>query len=397
MKFSKANLLFIIINCILLGCKSERNKLQSLKYSLDPKEEWFALSEFADSIYYIPIKCSNKIILSNNLSFKFQQNHFLIWDRETQRIHLFERSGQFLRTIGDIGRSGQEYQKIHSFDADENNQRIFILDRGQKMIQVYDYDGNHIRKIPLPAFLSSLIVWQNKTFLIYTTPQIYDEPQHPNMLQFDYEGNELFRKTHPLPFEKSNNEYNEWYWHQDKLILRPGSSVMDTLYYIDAQLDLQPYLVMDFEGKPDKHADIYNHINYILRPVAKGYKIFGAPKETTQYLFFSGTYDQVVKRFMIDKTTGQSYDLRYSTENRFESGIRNDLDGGPPFFPNGAVSDDVLYQVVQPSYVKDYFNKNFREANDTLIRYQAKHELLKRLVAQQEIAEDPIIILIKMR
>jgi sugar lactone lactonase YvrE len=62
----------------------------------------------------------------------------------TARISKFDKTGKFIKAWGKWGKGGAgEFDQPHAFALDSKG-RLFIADRGNNRIQIYDQDGNHL-------------------------------------------------------------------------------------------------------------------------------------------------------------------------------------------------------------------------------------------------------------
>ena len=72
----------------------------------------------------------------------------MVSDQEN-KIHIFSRSGQFIKTIGAMGKGPGEFMKISMSGSNEHN--CFIYDARQSRLTIYSEDGNLIKTCPFDS------------------------------------------------------------------------------------------------------------------------------------------------------------------------------------------------------------------------------------------------------
>jgi DNA-binding beta-propeller fold protein YncE len=93
---------------------------------------------------------------------EFRQPTDVTWDQEdnifisdgyiNSRVAKFDRNGDWIRQWGQAGKGPGEFNTPHSIAADAHG-NIYVADRGNRRIQVFDRDGSFLReiKIDVPA------------------------------------------------------------------------------------------------------------------------------------------------------------------------------------------------------------------------------------------------------
>ncbi len=93
---------------------------------------------------------------------QFRQPTDVTWDKEesifisdgyiNSRVAKFDKNGDWVKQWGGPGSGPGEFSTPHSIAAD-NDGNIYVADRGNRRIQVFDHDGNVLReiKIDVPA------------------------------------------------------------------------------------------------------------------------------------------------------------------------------------------------------------------------------------------------------
>ena len=80
----------------------------------------------------------------------------IIDKRKAQNIFVFDTTGQYLNSIGKIGRGPTEYIGIDDVTLIPETNHIGVLDRGTKKIKIFDLKGKFIRSEDTPFYLNNI-------------------------------------------------------------------------------------------------------------------------------------------------------------------------------------------------------------------------------------------------
>jgi hypothetical protein len=386
--------LFRFIPIILFIACQQRIVHEAPVVHLQSNDSTLHLSDYADSIRYIPLKTNKKVLMSGSIQIKFSQNHILILDRGVQQVLLFDTEGELIRSISSLGRSHEEFGELLGGAIDEKNNTIIIGDNIRKRLLLFTLDNEFIREIPLNYYYGVFHLIDDQKIVIYTAPSIHQEEHAPNLQVVDYKGNTVFQEKLPLAFENARNQFANFYQYQDRLCITPRNSVKDSVFYLSPEYKLLPHLAFDYEGKPNKtllkNDSLYNKIG------KKGISINMYPLESERLVFFPfATENSYVKDLIYDKVIGKSYNVYTFQDNQEYRGILNDIDGGLPFMPDQQINEEWLYQIVTPNVMMNY--QKHKLPTDTLIRNAEAHQRLSQLVSQVTMDDDPIIQLVRFK
>jgi DNA-binding beta-propeller fold protein YncE len=95
----------------------------------------------------------------------------------TGRIMKFTKDGKFIKEWGRIGSARGEFRTPHALAFDAQG-RLFVADRGNHRIQIFDQDGNYIDSYYQFGRVSGLFVTADDT--LYTIDSESDQTRHPN-------------------------------------------------------------------------------------------------------------------------------------------------------------------------------------------------------------------------
>ncbi|MBI3049630.1 MAG: hypothetical protein HYY76_15100 [Acidobacteria bacterium] len=95
----------------------------------------------------------------------------------TGRIMKFTRDGKFIKEWGRIGSGRGEFRTPHAMAFDSRG-RLFVTDRGNHRIQIFDQDGNYIDSYYQFGRVSDLFITADDT--LYAIDSESDQVRHPN-------------------------------------------------------------------------------------------------------------------------------------------------------------------------------------------------------------------------
>ena len=115
-----------------------RNEQDSLPYSL-----------FVDSIRYIPLEATDECIVGAVTDIAFSDDRMFIFDRKQQAVWVFDHQGRYRHCILHRGEGPGEYLHIDQFAYDARHDRIAVLASGQGRILFYTPQGEYLKTVHL--------------------------------------------------------------------------------------------------------------------------------------------------------------------------------------------------------------------------------------------------------
>jgi hypothetical protein len=76
---------------------------------------------------------------------------------QNSRIVKFDRTGKFVKAWGVRGNGPGQFNRLHAIEADRSG-RIYVADRGNSRVQVFDANGNHLDTWPNIRFPNHILV-----------------------------------------------------------------------------------------------------------------------------------------------------------------------------------------------------------------------------------------------
>ena len=102
---------------------------------------------------------------------------------DNSRIVKFDRQGNFVLSWGTRGDQDGQFNGVHAVATDRNG-RVYVADRNNDRVQVFDEDGNHLDTWGGLSFPNDVLVTDDYVWVADNQP--------PQMVKFDPDGNRLY-------------------------------------------------------------------------------------------------------------------------------------------------------------------------------------------------------------
>jgi len=110
------------------------------------------VSEFADTVMYIPLETNSKLFLKRIKQIQITDKYIFINDRD--QLLIFSKEGKFIRQIGKKGKGPGEHLLIFGFVVVQDT--VYISSSGNRSLLKYNVNGNFLEGLPtlsqLPRF-----------------------------------------------------------------------------------------------------------------------------------------------------------------------------------------------------------------------------------------------------
>lgn len=405
----------IIILSLFISCTSQKEN--SDKRIIPVAEvigtgEILNLSNCAKSVRYIPLETNDTTLIAGISSIYKLGEMFLVQDYRrgaTSPCFLYDKHGKYIRQIGKKGPGPDEYTLIRSVDVRPNTNTIF-MDVNTKCME-YDTNGNMTKHIRMPECPDKMTIWESVQIndSIYLSTLTSSLHRHYKALLFNMEGkttmlypNHLGRIKNERGWGSSDGKY---YRFKDQI--RLWRSWDDTIFTINKKLE--PEVTYIFDMGPYKapmewmesYRTDYDRTNYVFP-----YAI----KESSKYLFLNfqcgqnapEKYEYEItstspgmqqKRTLVNvdvfglfnKSTGKLTLLNQPVKHKY-LGFRNDLDGGPCFWP--------IYISPDEEMVTWFSADKFLEIYETLPNPSPE---LKALAEKLIPDDNPVLMIVQLK
>ena len=292
------------------------------------------LSEIADSIKYLVLSKEKEVLTKPFLYLQMSDNDFFI--QIGTLIFRFDKSGEFLNTIGQIGRGPEEYLGGSAFSIDPESKKVFVYRNYIHDFVSYDFSGKYLYNLPIKMKndIGSFVCISDSTLVIFP---VYFGIVPKDMFLcgvFDHIGNRIVTKKHPAQAIPSDFNASKFMvggpWELSTFFNNELNSVcdFDTVFKINSN-SIDPAFILNWDQLPRP------------KTFEEKYYIAGMPKNAIsnpRKLF--ETYDKAfllindqVNHHLIeyDKRTGFSKSM--ILQNQDDLGFINDIDNGSHFYP----------------------------------------------------------------
>jgi hypothetical protein len=384
----------------------------------------FSLSQQNAEIRYVIPKRINGHLLNNINSIDIKSGFILISD--VDQCLLFDENGSFLRKIGIKGRGPNEYPYISSSSFGLNDN--IILKVGENSFLEYRTNGTLVnsfivKDLNLNQYIKSFILINDSIFFGFT-PIPYIGKGGSKAVLYKKDGSidryfknhrELNRSEPGFSSEDSRvslTRYNN--------VLQFKEMMCDTLFILTEKFDLIPRFSFRI-GKYSMPKDF----KYLFSEIgADGYapthdyifvnKIF----ETKNYLFIDCPFNKymparrITPRIIMGveiwtntlnilgiynkKTKSLCFCTPTSTDNPlFTSGLYNDLDAGPRFYPQNQINDSTMVMWVDARQLKDHIaSTEFRNATPLYLEKKLQLEALSDSLSE---FDNPVLMFVTFK
>jgi hypothetical protein len=374
------------------------------------------LSRLAKEIKYVALSEKSDIVFRGVWDCVFAENYFIA--KDMSKCISYNYQGNILTIIGSQGRGPGEYQYVNNVTIGQQN-KIFIqslydlleYDISGKYLNYYKncflVDNNYIGSWSLIndtlifGKVSSLIGNEiNKAVVITKQSKVIHE--FKNYIEF----------TRDKAIARIEEYHANIYCFNNEFFFKEMFN--DTLFYLSKQFQLRPRYVVNL----GKYAVPISFRKLLLTP-ENPYMAVNNIYQTSDYIFLDCNFGShfpakritpkiVWEGIMSDVNTTnvlgiyniQSNSLVFceptSTDNPlFTSGIYNDVDAGPRFYPMKQVNDSTLAMWIEAKQLKDHVaSKDFM---NSIVKYPEKKKELEILASSLKETDNPILMLVRLK
>jgi hypothetical protein len=408
----------LILSLFLLFCTNNKNNKTSLE-TIDIEANLTSLakvnlSKYFEGIRYIPLAKAEKIVLKQISLISCSDS--LLFVSDLTNCLLYSSDGNYITKIGNQGRGSGEYRYVNNICITKNK-KLIIQDLNDFL--EYNLDGSFIRKYKQVAkqTLGTIQSWIsiNDSTFFGQVPNFSGDEAYKAII-FSHHGKILKYFRNYQNFSSERIEYNN-FSNQANIYLYDGGlrfkeRVNDTLFSISDDFKLTPLYVF----KIGRYSIPYS--GYFQSKIIS--KLFGYINnvfETTDYLFIDfGSNNPILKRmkpiyenglekwFFTNKILGiyikdtkelQFVDITKSDDKLLITGLFNNIDGGPKFFPEFYIDKSTLAMSVSANLLKDYIARDSFKSTEPI--YLEKKNDLEKLANSLSEFDNPVLIFVTVK
>ena len=289
------------------------------------------LSELVEAIRYVPLETTTEYMIGEKSVKVKPCAEYIFISEHGKTIGVFDLDGNFIRTIGNIGKGPKEYNFDYDFWPDETTRNVYVSNVNIKGITAFSFDGKYIEDI-IPAEHSMTFVplgndkfiswtWQQKThdeklfrlFFHDNQGRVFDRVFEP-VKEYDFSHGISIMSPH-FTYAPIGVIYNSW--EEDQIMRAQEDGSFETAL----TWNLGKYKI-PFEPSSDYKRYKREKHKYIMDLNAW---------ESHDNWYIKYHYKNRLNLAVLDKTSEDFYIV--ANPDTAQDGLYNDIDGGPSFWP----------------------------------------------------------------
>lgn len=351
------------------------------------------LSQLAESVEYVPLETTTKFMIGDKGVHVKPCGDYLFVAEHGKPIGVFNRSGKFLRTIGNIGKGPGEYNFDFTFWPEEKSQQIYLWNADTGTIMVFSFEGSFIKDIKPEIKPMAFAPLGNGKFLTWTFMQKEQEGKYYRMVVHDDSGTTIQRLFEP----KIKYDFSKGVSIMTPLLTPTFDGFLfnswktDTIFKGKSDNTFHPAITWEM-GKLNLPDDILQDYARFQREGANYLVDFNAFESKTQWLC---RYEYKNRHEMAVYQKSQQDFFVVANPDTAQNGVCNDIDGGPSFFPswdneNGEVFVKLIHAIDLIDYPKSSVPGN------PPVKNPAAEASFRSMVAGLTENSNPVVMLVKM-
>jgi len=377
------------------------------------------LSQLAGSCRYVILEKVEGRELGGAFKYDISDKYIVVHD--FKECQIYDINGVYISTIGKKGNGPGEYKAINNLYIHDDN--IYV--QSFYDLNIYNRNGSFIKKhnnrfLINNEYISSWFLMDDSLFLGKINRMSGQEKQ--KALIFDINGNikESYKNhiyLHRLkPLAGSDESEASIFRFHNTVYFKERCN--DTLFYLTKDYQLKPLYNFDFgryaqqflQGEEDLQGYVSKLHNYIWME-----NVF----QSSAYLFLDCNFNKYfpARRFtpkvimdgistdyntthVLGIYNRQTNDLIFckpaDTDNPlFTSGLFNDIDAGPRFFPAKQVNDSTLVMWIDPGQLKEHVASD--DFKNNIPKFPEKKKQLEELAGSISEYDNPVLMFVTFK
>lgn len=355
------------------------------------KEKRLMLSEISSEIEYIRLETRNDVYIKNIDDISIGSQYICIADTRTSRVFLFSKQGHFIKFLGRLGKGPGEFVGIDNISLSWDEKWCALFDGAGKKAILFSTYTDDFKEISISGEAAQVEFGPNNNLLAsYTYPLSATNSD----FQFSWIN---FGDASVRRFGKVPESIRNW----GSLVIPVfgiGKEMFvdqlynDTIYTILQDGDLRPRIYFEIR-KNRLPSSSYQRPERLLESTATKAK-YGKFLYTDGWLFINAQYLNKVRQLCYNRKDNSCFYLPYNS--KFQDGvIENDLDGGPPVWPDVMTFSGDVANLLHPYKILEYKDQGL--LNCLPPRDTKAARAFNQLVSELNDHDNPIIQIIKLK
>lgn len=203
MKFIKLLFILVFTGCFAVTVKSQNN----ITIRVDPSQaRGGTASEIFQSINFIPLETTKESIFGTIDQLEVFDSLIFILDKSSRAIFIFNSDGTYKTKIN----TGGADKFFEYFTINKGEKQIAVINNYVKGVLIYDFNGNVIKTMPVPARPGSIFYFNKNNYLYFMRRGVAytDTPLIKYDLNYTDTLGNVKKKLHPFNAQFENGEYN---------------------------------------------------------------------------------------------------------------------------------------------------------------------------------------------
>ena len=352
------------------------------------------LSQIAAKITYVPLETPPGFMIGEKTVQVKPCGDYLFVSEHGKPVGVFDRSGKFIRKIGNIGRGPGEYNFDFMFWPDEFTKQVLVCNADAGTIMAFSFEGKYLRDIKPESRPMSFVPLGNSQFLSWTFMQKELEGKYYRMVFHDSTG-----KTTNYVFEpKRKYDFSHGVGIMLPMLFRAPEGWLynswenDTLFRIKADGSFQPALSWVMGGLRMPFDPLQDYARYLREK--DNYLIDFSGFESPSQWLFSYEYKGRHNLAWYEKRSAEF--LVVANPDTAQRGVRNDIDGGPSFFPSWDNENGRIFvRLINAIDLLD--DQKGMMKNDIPPKDQEAAKKFREMVAGLNENSNPVVMLVELK
>jgi hypothetical protein len=295
------------------------------------KREVF-LSQLATRVTYIPLETTKEFLIGEKSVRVKPCGEYVFVAEHGKPVGVFDRTGKFIRKIGNIGKGPGEYNFDFNFWPEESSRQVFIGNADKRSIMAFSFEGAYIKDfVPDTKPMSFVPLGKGRIFT-WTFMQGEKDGKFYRMVFYDEAGAATSYVFEP----KIKYDFSRGIAIMSPLLTPAPEGILynswenDTIFRVKADGSFDPalsWLKGNLQMPPDLQKDYQRFFrekdNYLI-----DFNAFESPSKWFIRYDYKGRNEMAC----YDKHSSEFFVV--ANPDTAQRGVYNDIDGGPSFFPS---------------------------------------------------------------
>ena len=381
-----------ILSLTICSCKNDKtlginnDNLKKTTVEIQGIDSWKIgkYSDFFDSINFVKLETNPESIIGRiDKVLSYKGKYFILDQVQRKAVLAFDTKGNYLGTIGKIGKGPGEYAEPNDIAIDRHSDQIAVWCNTSQKILFYDLNGVFMKSLKLKHYIKSFKFLGKHNIAIYLDVDLNLDNNSPNLIVIDRKGNEIYSAFNGEGMNGPDRGGFDFLSQTDDkgVTLLPGYS--NNIFTITDKVIANKFEI-DFN---------FNNIPKSL--LAKSKTEFKKELRKSNYAFVNNHFvfpDYLIFNFVYKKMIYSSIFSTKSSKlfyaNLWQNNINGLLTGSGMFYPGNENEVISVYDPSNIEYLKEIINKPDFSGDLNQSTYQAfkdmkiDKELLNRLKAQ---------------